>query len=124
MIISNITMLSLIEYINALMNNLLYQFSINKLAGKVRIITKTLWNVTVPAHSLNVEAVGTIMSTKLVVPLSITNNERQLEMKTHVAMTMYEHLMSQHILVNGKKILNYTLDIGMIILRVSMLASL
>ena len=63
------------------------------------------------------------MSTnKLVMPLCIANNERQLEMKPHVAMTLYEHLMSRHVLVNGKKILNYTLDTGMIIMRVKMLA--
>ena len=66
----------LIDDRNALMNNLLYWFGINKLAGKVRIITVTLWNIAIPAHSLNVGAVGTIMTTKLVVPLSITNNER------------------------------------------------
>jgi hypothetical protein len=72
---------------------------------------------------LNVGAVGTIMSGNFVVPLGITNNERKLEMKPHVAMTLYKHLMSRHILVNGKKILNYTLDTGMIITRVNMLAS-
>ena len=66
----------LIDDRNALMNNCLYGFSINKLAGIVRIITVTLWNVAVPAHSLNVGAVGTIMTTQLVVALSITNNER------------------------------------------------
>ena len=61
---------------NALTKSHLYGFGINKLAGIVRIITVTLWNVAVPAHSLNVGAVGTIMTTKLVVPLGITNNER------------------------------------------------
>ena len=74
--IGNSTVLVLIDDRNALTNNLLYQFSINKLTGKVRIITVTLWNVAVLAHSLNVGTVGTIMTTKLVVPLGITNNER------------------------------------------------
>ena len=115
MSIGNSTALTLIKERNALMNNLLYLFCYNKLTGMERIITITLQNAAVLAHSLNVGAVGTIMSTKLVMPLGITNNERQLEMKMHVAMTMYEHLMSQHILVNRKKILNYTLDTGMII---------
>jgi hypothetical protein len=61
---------------NALMKSRLYGFGVNKLAGIVRIITVTLWNVAVPAHSLNVGAVGTIMTTKLVVALSIANNKR------------------------------------------------
>ena len=74
--IGNSTVLMLIDDRNALTNNHLYWFSINKLAGIVRIITMTLWNVAVPAHSLNVGAVGTIMTTKLVVPLGIANNER------------------------------------------------
>ena len=82
--IGNSTALMLIDDRNALMNNLLYRFSINKLAGKVRIITVTLWNVAVLAHLLNVGAVGTIMTIKLVVPLGIVNNERKLEMKTHM----------------------------------------
>ena len=125
MSIGNSNALTLIKQRNALMNNLLYLYCFNKLAGMERIITVTLQNVAVQAHStLNVGAVGTlVMSTKLVMSLSITNNVRQLEMKMHVAMTLYKHLMSQHILVNGKKILNYTLDTGMIIMRVNMLAS-
>jgi hypothetical protein len=74
--IGNITALFPIDDRNALTKSRLYGFGVNKLAGIVRIITVTLWNVAVPAHSLNVGAVGTIMTTKLVVPLSIANNER------------------------------------------------
>ena len=61
---------------NALMKSHLYGLGINKLAGIVRIIAMTLLNVAVPAHLLNVGAVGTIMTTKLVMPLGITNNKR------------------------------------------------
>ena len=116
-------MLALIKERNALMNNLLYLFCFNKLAGMKRIITVSLQNVAVLAYLLNVGAVGTIMRTKLVMPLSITNNERQLEMKMYAAITLYEHHMSQHILVNQKKVLHYTLDTGLIIMRVNTLAS-
>ena len=58
------------------MKRCLYGFGVNKLAEILRIITVTLWNVAVPAHSLNVGAVGTIMTTKLVMALRIANNER------------------------------------------------
>ena len=93
-------MLLLIDDRNALMKNQFYGFGVNKLAVILRIITMTLWNVAVPAHLLNVGAVGTIMVTKLVMPLGIANNERLLEMKIHEAMTVYKHNMSRQILVN------------------------
>jgi hypothetical protein len=77
---------------NALPNLELYLIYFDKLTGHVWVI-KFLRNVAVSAHSLDVQTIRAIMTTKFVMSLSITNDEGKLEMQPHVTMAGYPHLM-------------------------------
>jgi hypothetical protein len=100
---------------NALSDLVFYQTNIDELATFVGVITITLSNVTVSAHLLNVGTVGAIVTTKFVMCLGITNNERQLEVQPHVTYMGYPNHMATTTRLQSKKTLNYTFQTSMVV---------
>ena len=93
---------------NALSDLAFHLIHIHEIALFVWVITFALSNVAVVAHSLDVGTVGAIVTTKCVMCLGITNNERQLEVHPHETFIRYPHLMPMSHLLQCKKTLNYT----------------
>ena len=93
---------------NALSDLAFYLINVHEIAFFVGVIAIALRNVAVSAHSLNVGTVGAIVTTKFVMCLGITNNERQLEVHPHETFIGYPHLMPMTHLLRCQKTLNYT----------------